>query len=746
MRLQRVTVAFLLIFTFTAGVANAEVVRVAKRIRNPTTSTRDGGLILADRQVIRVLKQAADYIEQTKFAEAVELLQKVVELPEDTFFVPDPTKKSVFRSIKAEAQRLIGSLPDKGMEVYRLQFGADASGLLKVARQEGATELFAAVGRKYFHTAAGYEATYHLGVRHFDNGNAMAAALCFGRLRDMPRVADKWEPLLSLRTALCWHRLGLADKADEILSDVSRDHEHVAIAGREIPLLKRDGDADGWLTKNFGKSQRPIYRQGAEWTMYRGNPARNPVTTFDIDSVEKPWRALTNLDHRVPIPEDESLWPGNKVLATVYASQRRAVKTNKRHTLPGRFPLSIRGSILFRTLGRLRAVDSKTGNRQWGTIPDHLWYRLMPDTEETGIINPDPLLGHYMRQRVWDDGTSGRVCSDGAFAFIVENSGPIFSYEEDVNNTKKMRNPRKANQLRAVDLNTGGLIWGAGTELEVLNRQLLGLPLPGRYFLGPPLPMGGQVYSIVEQDRLIKLCVLDAATGALEWEQPMVPVSTDIASSPWRRLSGVTPAYDNGILVCPTSTGTIVAVDLLNRTLRWAYRSHLAALRVGQPIAPPVNVQGWVDDVPTIHGSRVLLTPRSSHELHCVNLLDGDLAWKRSREDGLYVAGIENGLVLVVGTNTVRAYQLKDGAPAWKKPIAIETPTGRALMTESQLFVPIGKQLAIIDTAKGELSRQVEIPGDYELGNLITAGGRLISQGGDCVMVVNIPPEIEPVK
>ena len=39
-----------------------------------------------------------------------------------------------------------------------------------------------------------------------------------------------------------------------------------------------------------------------------------------------------------------------------------------------------------------------------------------------------------------------------------------------------------------------------------------------------------------------------------------------------RRLAGASPSLAEGILVCPTSAGAVVAVDLATRTLRWGYQ------------------------------------------------------------------------------------------------------------------------------------------------------------------------------
>ena len=92
----------------------------------------------------------------------------------------------------------------------------------------------------------------------------------------------------------------------------------------------------------------------------------------------------------------------------------------------------------------------------------------------------------------------------------------------------------------------------------------------------------------------------------------------------------------------------MVAVDVSNRTFLWAYdyarsseeadqaaalngrlRGFPAGLR-GAALAdgqPRRQRAGWGDDAPIIAAGRVLLTPRDSDELHCLNLQDGGLLW-----------------------------------------------------------------------------------------------------------------------
>ncbi len=97
--------------------------------------------------------------------------------------------------------------------------------------------------------------------------------------------------------------------------------------------------------------------------------------------------------------------------------------------------------------------------------------------------------------------------------------------------------------------------------------------MAGAFFLGPPLPLEGKLYAVAEFNGEIRLVVLDAKTGRLQWQQQLAHVDNrTIIVDAGRRLTGATPSYDGGVLVCPTSAGAVVAVDVTMRSLLWGFQ------------------------------------------------------------------------------------------------------------------------------------------------------------------------------
>ena len=136
----------------------------------------------------------------------------------------------------------------------------------------------------------------------------------------------------------------------------------------------------------------------------------------------------------------------------------------------------------------------------------------------------------------------------------------------------------------------------------------------------------GCLYVLAEQKEEVRLLALDPATGDLWWSQQLSAVEQSLVQDPLRRHMGVSPSYADGILVCPTSTGALVGVDLANRSLLWA---HCYVAGNNRGMRPPWvfmrandeggdGTAGWADSGVCIAGDRVLATPRDSDALLCL--------------------------------------------------------------------------------------------------------------------------------
>lgn len=708
---------------------------------------------LPERELLQQLSRAEEAIAQARYSDAVLELGTLLSHPQmnaageqegtqQDYFVAAAGVAQVRKSLKGEAQRLLGALPRAGRELYELQFGADARKLLDDAVQQGDESKLNELVRRFFHTQAGYEGMVLLGRIQLDRGQPLAAALCFQRVLDSPAAKSLYEPELSILLAACWADAGLPDQARETLQQTRNRFPAATLTVQGKRVSVNEGEPLEWLAKYLGSTPTSQAAEAAEWLVHRGNSARNAATAGGNPLTSFRWRTPSVTD-----PVDERLV---RELSESYHSQGIA-------TIPSVQPLAVGGVILMRTPERLLAVDFDSGKRIW----EYPWFNIAVPTTLPLNRNGTPNAENQERQRLlqqrlWLDAVFGQVSSDQQSVYLLEDT----NFHVPTNEVQRFfpgqpgfprleqASPAQ-NQLVALDLEReGSLKWGVGGETGGDEPKLAGC-----FFLGPPLPLLGQLYTIAEVNQELRLVVLDPQSGRQLWSQQLVHAADGFGSSLSRdrRIAGATPSFANGVLVCPTSSGGVVAVDLASRSLLWGYAyptstepiqqrfGAFPSFRVSEPRKPG---DGWTDASVMIVDGHVLLTPLESNHLICLDLLTGQPKWPPQQREsdldsGLYVACAHDGQFVVVSKASVRALRVADGKLAWEEPILLdktagELPSGRGFRSGDFYYLPTtARRLLKIDLTTGRIADEVETP--FALGNLICYRDQIVSQGVDQV-------------
>jgi outer membrane protein assembly factor BamB len=278
------------------------------------------------------------------------------------------------------------------------------------------------------------------------------------------------------------------------------------------------------------------------------------------------------------------------------------------------------------------------------------------------------------------------------------------------------------------------------------------------------MPWQGRLYCLAEVKNEIRLLslVYDQSSAQLDLSQTVININEPnwmgagrrnilpIVGVP-RRVAGLTPAIADGMMVCETASGSVVGYDVAQRQLSWGYSYESTKSRMiqdGFETITPFQVDEeegrWLDNTPVITNDRVVITPRDSNELFCLNLIDGTLCWKRPRENGLYVALVHENKVVVVGRSQVMAYSLVDGSEAWSSLLEIPEPSGRGVREGSRYLLPLSTgEIATLDVTVGRIVGRSRLPGSWMPGNLAVAAGILISRGTHDVLGFRQLAEIE---
>lgn len=683
----------------------------------------------SNRELVRKLRQTRELVDERRFSDAVAVLDRILAESEDSFFEPN-SDVQVFRSLKSEALRLIGRLPPEGLASYRLQFGERARKLLAEAIERGDPSTLELVARRYFHTDAGYEATLLLGRRHLDSGHVLQAAAAFQQLIDTPEALAKFDPSLSLLSATCWVRAGMNERAKETLIALKRrmGGAPIEIAGRKASLFQRDRDAVAWLRQVIGEQQRPMVDSvEGQWLTFRGNSLRNAQSEGGVPLLIPQWRVRT-IDH----PAYEQ---GIRRIQEDYSERGVAI-------MPSVHPLAVNGVVLLRTMQNLLAVEMRTGRRLWEVRPpeDDPFQEYLSDPDNRRNQRNANQYAEALRQRLWGDAIYGMLSSDGERVFAIrglETAAPglaarAFALGVSRNEITEMA---FSNRLSAFELKSEGkLVWeiGGAESDDPLLREA--------FFLGPPLVLSGELYVLAEMKSSVRLLVLEASTGKLQWSQRLADLERTVQQDPIRRLAGATPSYSDGVLVCPTSAGAVVGVDLAKRSLRWAYQypqqfqpnTRAAILWAQNRRLERDENQRWMDNSATIAGGCVLLTPAESDDLHCLDLFDGSLCWKQPRGDSLYLGCVLDNRVILVGTGDLTAFNLDGGKIVWEEgdcPLPEgSTPSGRGFVSGLRYYLPLSSgEVAVYDLSDGQLvARSKPLRGGAP-GNLICYQDNVIS-------------------
>lgn len=725
---------------------------------------------LKERQLDRIRRLVAD----GRWSDSATLVDEILGGDLDYFFRPRDGE-STWRSIKSETGRIVGEFPDDGRRAYELQFRARADRALEEAIRSGDDAGVVAVARRWFHTPAGRRATLLAALDALDRGRPLEAAAWLERLATLPDHAE-FEPTLSLVRAVAWWRAGERRAAAETLDRLRATKPGaVRLGGRDLSLDYPAGGAAAWLEGVAGAPDAGPGRSASEWRLHRGDPARNALVEAS--------RPLLVPRFRVPLtrhPEEGRL----------LERRRRLFADRDMPILPAGTPLAVDGQIVVHSPLGLLAVDFETGKRVWMQTGGAAGSFFEAGGQGGDEGEDDDADARAAIRGVFDDATSGTLSSDGRLVFAVESDPAALAGTSGggIEMFRQPSPPRAANVLSAYRLaDRGALAWrltgvrGGAEEPRVppVQQPFAPVPVPaGAWYLGAPLPVGDQLFVLVEERGEIRLDVLAAADGAVRWSQPLAELDEGMAigsrESHLRRVAGLSPSFSDGVLVCPTGAGTVVAVDLATRTLLWAYtfsrpsesdtivlpngvrvqRGGMGGMGAGGMIingrfvalgSGPSPTSGWRDGSPIVAGGRIVLTPRESDELHCVDLRSGAVLWKQPRRDGLYVAGVVDGRVIVVGRRGVESLSLADGTGTWNAatPLDGACPSGRGVITGGRLFLPLDTpEVVEIDLADGSVAGRSRGRGGQVAGNLVAYRGEVVSQGVGALEVYHQSAEI----
>jgi outer membrane protein assembly factor BamB len=703
---------------------------------------------------VKNLSLAETKAREGDWHEASRLLQEIIDLPEDTLW-QRPDGRWV--SLQSEAETQVGNLASEGRAEYRAQHDGLAQRMLDEAAASTRSDALFQVASRYFHTDAGYRSADVIAASYFDRGEFSLAARWYARLWGA-RPALTERPEWRAKAAYAFLQAGRADAVQAIAAVGGEGPPGASLAATGRRTVSE------WLgAQSLLPAAPPLPL--TNWPTFGGNPSRSGVSADGDPLLLERWSLpLTNrfaIDRQI----DDLLLD---------------LSDNQRAGIPSFVPLVVSGKVAFRTLRGLAVADVQTGRILWETAPGVSAERLLSgEADDSSIATPRPVVRpmiadyganqldqHPLAGLLYRDGVYGLLSSDGARLYSIEQQAIMaqsnYGYRwggSDPSAQDPYGRDWSTNQIVAFDFLSGRSLWEVGGRKM---HESFDPPLAGTYFFGPPVADGGELFAIGERNNEVRLYVLSPQTGELLWSQPLANVSAKVELDFVRRMWECQPAVNAGMIVCPTGAGWLVALDRQTHRIVWAqrYAARQDQSRHGRGMSmnslQRLN-ERWCSAAPILVDGRVLFTPAEQPDetgqdlprLICFDALTGDVVWQQDKgSSALYLAGVAEGAVVVVGRDFVRALSLADeGKTLWNIELSDRDgpPSGRAILSRERLFVPLQSgELWTINVTDGRVPARMQLPpGSKPLGNLAFHAGTLVSLSPRALTGFEQRPEVE---
>lgn len=741
-------------------------------------STQYGAISLKEKpEYSDFLAVAIDCIKDGAYGDAAKALQAILNSDED-FFVrvvdEDPVtlaKTDRWASVKYEANRLLGTMPTQGQKVYQDLFGRVAEIEVEKAQKADDVPKLAETAQKYFHTKAGLQANDMLATYFLDSAQFFQAALLFDRMMTLSSKQSEIKPLTLFKAAITFRRTGDVQRSEDIWKQLLPQLE--GAGGLQIGKQKVGIEKLQQILKNTPKPQMLNPR---DWSLVRGN-LTNTAQTIGSPPL------LSEMLWKRPIVRDKSevtgeLDPDGGVPDLISKAKGDIRSLQNVPLMSGFFPLAIEGKLIYRTYSGMTAVHLQDVKDDKGNVIEKAgqiaWKGIGFDGGLALSLSNSQLndklkqwIGTYQGSHrefmnfVYENTLVGTLSADLKQVYAVDDLAipvpPAFVNQIFGGNPnfgipglpKDIKDRVLQNSLQAYNIHTGKNAWTLGHG----DRRKHG-EFEDSLFLGPPLPVAGKLFVLNERaNGELRLLGIDPVAGTVLSEQKLGTVEDQsrFVRDPNRRIHAVHMAYGEGILVCPTNSGYLMGIDLLSKSLAWAYPYREGKQAEKVPISPiqpfpnpklqqlPLLPSTWKVAPPAIDKGKVVFTAPDAKSLHCVNLRDGTMAWKKNKTDSdLFMAGAWNGRVLVVTRNSCYALDMHNkGNLLWEVTTGA-MPSGQGVASKNIYYLPLSNgEIVAIDVEKGAVTaRNRPSSGNAPVaGNLVFHEDVVVSQTEDEIVV-----------
>ncbi len=698
--------------------------------RNQGQQSPEDVILPAPRSQSRMLRDAQEALSEKRYAEAISSLATLLQMDNSAtaqdesdgqdYFIERNRKGAATRTLRSEAVKLLGTLPEEGRKTLEIQFGVQAQQALASAIAAHDFDGVQDVARRFVHTQAGNDALALIAQQRLADGQSLAAGNIFRTLLDYPTARDRYGVAIAQQAAVAFRQAGRRDYAIEVLRQAASlfPNSELESQGKKLKLAA-DADYDQIVEDLAGTVPQAIKVPVNEWMISGGSSHRNAVSTVGLPLANARWFERNHGS----LKERDAL----NAVAEAANQQNNVI-------LPKLEVRCVNNLVLSKTTdGAVFARDFESGRLQWL----YFFHKASVDlTDNFGLAYSDGEEGaqvsEQLKTRVWGSSAYGNFSCDQERFYLVSSAD---DKQISAREMARAANTENSNMLEGISLaKEGALLWQVGGERSDAEPNL-----KGAYFVGPPLPYRGRLYIIADINDTTYLVVLDAASGKQLWRQQLLQNVAGVQDS-FRRSLALTPTISDGVILCPTGSSAIVAVDLLTRGLLWArlYQSNrpfnnqqqmFMGGMGGDPFASfdPLEPR-WHDPFVIASQGLVLATPPESDLLLCYDLLTGEPKWKNIGEKrgmARYIVGANAEHFVMAANSQLIAFHY-DGQVAWELPFPRgHLLAGKGIWADDGMLIPLTGRKVIKVSMDGKLVDSATV--DMPLGNLVAYQKQLLS-------------------
>ena len=692
---------------------------------------------------------------------------------------------------KARLESLYYSSPAPFRTEFARQFSELAESKLSDAVSSGDFTEVRRLATRYAFCPAARNTLLMMTSRSLDRGDFLEAALLLSRVQRMNAAPDT---ALILQMAVCYARAGLITDATDVILQLRKDSgaETVNVRGENVRLPGTPAEILEWLKNQTAQSNAAgAIAGGTDWLQPGGSYRRLAPRLRGPAGFRTQWKS--NLFEVQDVLYSEQY---NPLLAEFRDPvERESLRLLQRNStiVPAGLPLVMGQQAIFRTPFGIRSVNMLSGELTWEvTRPDSRLKTILDEraaeSENASSGRDDFGLRAYVDPRAQllyqmiRTNTASQMAINGRTLFVVDECANA-TWNDDMGG---MLGPNGSlsilsNYIRAYDAESGLFRWEAGGQTQnVALPAGQGNLLAGFYFLGAPLVLGQRTYVLAESGEGIFLIQIaepvaladkaaDADSGLLISDaqasvNPKVVKSQiltvpeyKLPQHPVRKHAGLMPSFAQGMLICPTCDQRIVAVSAEDHSLRWIFR-YAGNTRVqeiggenlvlfgGRDVIDTKSVDmdsRWIDSLARIVNGKVLITPRDSDQLYCLDLQTGLMIWSTPRNVFHAIGTVTSDKAVLVGNQRVAAFSMTDGRLIWSTELRDGVVCGTATSDGTIIQIPTSEpSIVSLDLETGRRLAGQSEDLDRMPGNLLmTEHGLLLQNLLDVSFAATTSPE-----